>query len=334
MAQPPNSVSPFGGFDVRIDPWAVEYGAETPTEFQADEDELGVDASVEHDAATWSPIVPGPMELPEELAIVDGIRRMEARLVVTKSGRVLHGALGAYGVGVVHCRNGQATFGEELRGRVVIFGAGEIPPASIAISPGLVYEPRSVPEEDPEAPLRGLHREMRAVEELFARKLAADPKVLLLVDGPLSIGDATPGRVVGFVKRLFKLYLGQEQLPVLRALPCGARTPVFLIRSAGRFSRYSWFTRIAKRLSVESDFTGLVRLEVSEGIGIDEAIRLADMTTSVVPRFVPSRSRDPRAPQNLVPIGALEQHLRRGLGDARLIHRRLATLLAREFVNV
>ena len=216
----------------------------------------------------------------------------------------------------------------------MIFGAGEIPPASIAISPGLVYEPRSVPEEDPEAPLRGLHREMRAVEELFARKLAADPKVLLLVDGPLSIGDATPGRVVGFVKRLFKLYLGQEQLPVLRALPCGARTPVFLIRSAGRFSRYSWFTRIAKRLSVESDFTGLVRLEVSEGIGIDEAIRLADMTTSVVPRFVPSRSRDPRAPQNLVPIGALEQHLRRGLGDARLIHRRLATLLAREFVNV
>jgi hypothetical protein len=31
-----------------------------------------------------------------------------------------------------------------------------------------------------------------------------------------------------------------------------------------------------------------------------------------------------------VPIGALEQHLRRGLGDARLIHRRLATRLARE----
>jgi len=73
-----------------------------------------------------------------------------------------------------------------------------------------------------------------------------------------------------------------------------------------------------------------VRLEVSEGVGIDEAIRLAELTTSVIPRFVPSRTRDPRAPQNLVPIGALEQHLRRGLGDARLIHRRLATLLARE----
>ena len=50
---------------------------------------------------------------------LDGIRRMEARLVVTKSGRVLHGALGAYGVGVVHCRNGQATFGDRNTAELV-----------------------------------------------------------------------------------------------------------------------------------------------------------------------------------------------------------------------
>ena len=28
----------FCGFDVRIDPWAVDYGSETPTEFQLDAD--------------------------------------------------------------------------------------------------------------------------------------------------------------------------------------------------------------------------------------------------------------------------------------------------------
>ena len=111
------------------------------------------------------------------------------------------------------------------------------------------------------------------------------------------------------------------------------RTPVFLIRSAGRFSRYSWFARLANRLPVESDFTGLVRLELSEALGLEEAVRLADLTTALLPRFVPSRSRDPRAPQNLVPIGALEHHLRHGLGDARLIHRRLATVLARELAH-
>jgi hypothetical protein len=76
-----------------------------------------------------------------------------------------------------------------------------------------------------------------------------------------------------------------------------------------------------------------VRLEVSDTVGRDEAVRLADLTSTVLPGFVPSRTRDPRAPQNLVPIGALEQHLRRGLGDARLIHRRLATLLAQESVH-
>ena len=324
----------FADFDVRIDPWAVEYGSETPTEFQADEETVDLDVTVERPAEAWGPITPefdGPLP---ELAVVDGVRRMEARLVVSTGGRTLHGALGAYGVGVVHCREGRATFGEEIRGRLLIFGSGHILPAPVTVSPGLVYDARSVAEDDPDAPLRGLHREMRIVEEQLARRLADDERVLVLADGPLSIGDNTAGRVVGFVKRLFKMYLGPEQLPVLRALTCGTRTPVFLIRSAGRFARYSWFIRIANRLRVESDLTGLVRLEVSEGVGVDEAIRLAELTTSVIPRFVPSRSRDPRAPQNLVPIGALEQHLRRGLGDTRLIHRRLATLLARELSHV
>jgi hypothetical protein len=72
---------------------------------------------------------------------------------------------------------------------------------------------------------------------------------------------------------------------------------------------------------------------VSQTVGRDEAIRLADLTGALLPRFVPPRSRDPRSPQNLVPIGALEQHLRRGLGDARLIHRRLATRLAHELAH-
>lgn len=324
----------FADFDVRIDPWSVEYGSETPTEFNLDEETVDLDITVEHAAELWAPIAPASIAALPEMAVVDGVRRMEARLVVSRDGRTLHGALGAFGVGVVHCRNGRAVFGEEVRGRLLILGSGQVLPAPVTVSPGLVYEPRSVADDDPDAPLRGLHHDMRVAEEQLARRLAADERVLVLSDGPLSIGDNTAGRVVGFVKRLFKLYLGPEQLPVLRALTCGTRTPVFLIRSAGRFARYSWFIRIANRLRVESDLTGLVRLEVSEGVGLEEAVRLAELTTSVIPRFVPSRSRDPRAPQNLVPIGALEQHLRRGLGDTRLIHRRLATLLARELPHV
>lgn len=322
--------SAFGAFDVRIDPWAVEYGGETPTEFQPDaEDTSTVDVAVEVDGTAWAPISPVVITGNQAVSFVDGVRRMEARLVVTRDGRVIHGALGSFGVGVVECRNGRAVFGEERRGRLTVFGSGEVPPSLLELAPGLVYAPHSVPEEDADAPLKGLHNEMRAVERQLARDHAAPDRVVI-ADGPLAPGETTAGHVVGFVKRLFKLYIPAEQLAVLRALPIAARTPLFLIAGNVRFSRYSWFLRLGPRLPIESDFTGLVRLEVSGTVGRDEAVRLADLTTALLPRFVPSRTRDPRAPQNLVPIGALEQHLRRGLGDARLIHRRLATRLAQE----
>ena len=133
---------------------------------------------------------------------------------------------------------------------------------------------------------------MRVVEGQVAVPTRPSPTTLSSPTA-LNIGDATPGRVVGFVKRLFKLYLPPELLPVLRALPVGARTPVFLIEGQGRFARYSWFLRVGPRLPIESDYTGLVRLEVSETVGRDEALRLADVVSAALPRFVPSRTRDP-----------------------------------------
>jgi hypothetical protein len=169
---------------------------------------------------------------------------------------------------------------------------------------------------------------MRQSEEQFANALATGD-LLVVADGPLNISQPG-GRVVGFVKRLFRLYLPPDQLAVIKTLSAGARSPVFLIRSAGRFSRYSWFVRLAVPLRMESEFTGIVRIEVAETVGAAAAIDLANAVSAWLPRFVPSRTRDPRAPQNLVPIGALEQHLRHQLGDARLIQRRVAMLLASE----
>lgn len=331
---PYESLSPFGKFRIQLDPWAPEYGAETPVTFEPPDEAADVDMGVECSPATWAPVEPRRADEAPTLAFIDGVRRMEARLVATVDGKFVHGAAGSYAVGAVRASNGPAFFAELVRGRVIILANGKILPNSVVVGPGLTYVPRSVPEADPDAPLMGLHREMRAVEGQLARELAQEENLLVIADGPLNFGDATPGRVVGFVKRLFKLYVPDAQQSVLRLLSCGTRTPVFLIRSAGRFSRYAWFTRVGPRLAMESDFTGLVRLEVSDNVAVDEVIRLADLTTAVLPGYVPSRSRDPRAPQNLVPIGALEQHLRHALGDARLIHRRLATLLAREHAHV
>ena len=47
------------------------------------------------------------------------------------------------------------------------------------------------------------------------------------------------------------------------------------------------------------------------------------MTTEYLPIAAPPLHLDPRAPQNLIPIGALERELRRGLGDAELVNRKL-----------
>jgi hypothetical protein len=79
-----------------------------------------------------------------------------------------------------------------------------------------------------------------------------------------------------------------------------------------------------------SDLAGIARLEVSEIVGVEAARQLADASTAILPRFVPSRWRDPRSPQNLLPIGALETALRRQMGDGRLVRRHIETLIATE----
>ncbi len=50
------------------------------------------------------------------------------------------------------------------------------------------------------------------------------------------------------------------------------------------------------------------------------ARHLADRLTAALPSFA-GRASDPRAPQNLAPIGALEGRLRHRMGDARFIRR-------------
>jgi hypothetical protein len=174
---------------------------------------------------------------------------------------------------------------------------------------------------------------MRAAEETLARESADADDTLVVADGPLTFEEPVRGAAVGYVKRLFRLYLPPDRLPLIMALAPGERSPLFALRGTRRFARYSWFLRLARPHVAESETTGIVRLEVSAARGIEPAQRLADATAIALPRFVPGRSRDPRSPQNLLPIGALESHLRRRLGDPRLLRRRLEDLLAREVAN-
>lgn len=319
---------------MRIDPWDVEYGSEVPLSAPADDEAGTVAVDTEVPADAWQPIAPVAHERPARLLFVDGIRRLEARLLVDRGSRRCHGALGTYGVGAVCVAGGRASWHTEHIGRIAALGSSERFARIIALGPALEYEPRSTPRDDPDGPLLALHSEMRQAEELLGRTLADDPDSLVLVDGPITFGDATRGRAIGFIKRLHKLYVPEAQMQVVARLRVGERSPIFAIVGTGRFDRLSWFVRLADPLAVDADLTGLSRLEVSGCLGVAEARHLADATAAVLPAFVPTRARDPRAPQNLLPIGALEAHLRRRLGDARLVRRRLASLIAKETAGV
>jgi hypothetical protein len=68
---------------------------------------------------------------------------------------------------------------------------------------------------------------------------------------------------------------------------------------------------------------GVIRCEASADLSVAEAVEWADRVTVTLPRFASSLHKEPRAPQNLYPIGGLERALRRRLGDQQLLYRSL-----------
>ena len=62
-------------------------------------------------------------------------------------------------------------------------------------------------------------------------------------------------------------------------------------------------------------------MECDGALSPGDASALADQSTAALPRLVPTPARDPRAPQNLLPVGALERALAHRLGDRRWVRR-------------
>jgi hypothetical protein len=75
-------------------------------------------------------------------------------------------------------------------------------------------------------------------------------------------------------------------------------------------------------------WAGVVRCEASRDLDVGQAAGLADRVAVALPRLASAPHKDPRAPQNLYPIGGLERALRRRLGDPALLYRALRTAAA------
>ncbi len=314
------------GTTLRIDPWAAEY--EGMVQLIEEAEPAAVDIRVESSA--WSAIRPAPAARPRIIAFVDGVRRIEHRLLVGDRERTVFGLFGSLGVGTVLV-DGVARVAHETVGRVAVTGGGLRLEAFLAPIDGgqpLVFEPRSEPDNTPVAPVDGLQKAMRETEAGLAERLSAEVDVVVL-DGPLSfLTAAARGRVVGFVKRLLRNYLDPAAHALLARLEVGERTPVFLIE--GREPRYSWYVRIARGRAIETPLTGVARLEAPASRGLEESRWLADLSAREMPRFASDPMRDPRAPQNLFPIGGLEARLKHLLGDAAFVRRAIEAQLHSE----
>lgn len=322
----------FGRLQVRLDPWQPEFGPE----FAGIEEPLAeglesVDIEIERTQADWGALDPDLSRAGERpVWFIDGVRRLEARVTAKLDGCYSYGAFGAYGVGAVQLDHDGARFERSISGRVFALCSAELPSGEIRVTPGLTYLPLRVAEAEPDAPIRAIHSEMRQAEEGLARELASDENRLVVVDGPLTFEESTRGAAVGYIKRVMKPYLAPRQLAVVPQLQPGQRTPLFAIRGSMRFSRLSWFLRLTALRRGDSDFSGIVRLEVAESVGVEKARAMADACGALLPELKGRRALDRRAPQNLLPISALETFLRRKLGDERIIRRRIESFLARE----
>jgi hypothetical protein len=318
-----------GPWSLRLDPWGAEY--EGSIQLSDEEEAVPVDIRVE--SAAWAAVRPGPAPRPGRIAFVDGVRRVEHRLLIGNGERTVFGLLGSFGVGAVLV-DGVARVGHETIGRVAVAGGGlKLDPfvAPVDGRGALLFEPRSEPETTPVAPVEGLQKAMRHTEAGLAERLSAEVDVVFL-DGPLTfLTAAAGGSVVGFVKRLLRNYLDPSAHALLPRLEVGERTPLFLI--PGREPRYSWYVRIARGRPIESALTGVVRLEARAARGLDEAKAVADLSAREMRRFASDATRDPRAPQNLYPIGGLEARLKHLLGDAAVVRRAVEAQLHSEVTS-
>jgi hypothetical protein len=307
-----------------VEGWAPEYGNAYETDAALAEAER-VDETVE-DSGTWEPR-PGVDDGVEVVAFVDGVRRIDARLMLDDVDGPVPGICGSYGVGAV-CwdRSVRRSRFEHARiDRVALFGNGRGAPIPVA-GPQIVYRTMSIPDSDPGMLVQYFHGEMRKAEANLS-ELMAQQGTFVVADGP--INDLSATEKIGYIKTHRAPYLSPANQPIVGRLRAGQRTPLFLIGAGGKYPKYSWYQRLAD-LDGGHSWTGVVRGEVSSHLDLVTAIRMADRAAAVLPSVASEGHIDPRAPQNLVPIAALERELRRRLGDSAFVYRALRAAVMRQ----
>ncbi len=337
---------------LRLEPWGVGYlgSLQDAGGFAADmayggsgdqAEPLDADAlQVELPLEEWCGLAGrAPARVPKVL-FLDGVRRVEARLLV-EDHEPAFGALGSCAVGAVACTpdGGAASYQDAPlieRWCTLAAGRSDLPDVILSAADGtqrLRYRVAASPETDADAPVRLLQSKMRLAEANLAARLSLGlGEGLLISDGPRPLLGADE-RVLGYLKTVQSQRLPAAALSVVRSLDAGQRSPLYLV-GRGETARFEWYVRLRDPRPWLHTLAGNVRLQAHAGSNarsqLHRAQALADWSAVTLPRFATRSHQDPRAPQQLLPVMALEQTLRRRLGNASLLRRRLIASLAAE----
>ncbi|HEU5470783.1 MAG TPA: hypothetical protein VFV67_09020 [Actinophytocola sp.] len=303
-----------------VDPWDPGYGVAVGDELDGRDSTARLELDLELPAARWRPLNPsGAVPLPAAVLFLDGVRRIDARVWVhTAEPQPIPAVAASLAVGLVCCDGAATIAGVRVDRGLYTAAAG-----ADVDTPHAVYRYR------PARP--GLDALSLAVQNRLAElevelatawRAGSGGDDLLVVDGPLR-GRTHLARTVGYVKTHHKTYLPAPQAEVVAALAPGQRSPVFGMGTS--WERRSWYLRLSG--GSRAPWSATVRLECAPDLPVDQVIALADATGRMLPPLASTPYKDPRAPQNLVPIGGLERELRHRLGDAALLYRSLRAAL-------
>lgn len=264
----------------------------------------------------WRPIAPEMQRPPRVVYFIDGVRRIDARVWITlEDGETRPGICASFAAGVARCGDSAEICSTRVERRLIA-RAG---PTDLRSSVG-VYSPRAVQADDVDSLMSALQVDMRAIEADVARNISLEEDAVVVFDGPIGSGrDVQPA--IGYVKTHRVAYLESDLSAVIPELEVGQRTPIFLIGE--QFTRYTWYARLPMPSLAGNPWSGIIRCEASGDMKSSTAATLADFSCTALPRFAAEPHKDPRAPQNLYPIAALERELQRRMGHRRYVEREL-----------
>lgn len=305
-----------------VDPWDPGYGLAFSEDLDGgalEESSAELNLDLEIPAAQWRPVNPDlTPPLPGTVLFLDGVRRIDARIWVHgRHPQPVPGIAASFAAGLVCC-DGAARVADVIVERGLFTAA---PDATDIITRSARYPARLAKGPALEQLSLALQQRLTSAEVQLALAFRAQHPAeddLLVVDGPLR-GRTHLDRTVGYIKTHHASYLPAGQAAVVASLVPGQRTPAFTMGTSWR--RNSWYLQLPGTPGVP--WSGVVRLECSADLPPAEVTRLADLTARLLPPLASSPHKDPRAPQNLVPIGGLERELRHRLGDQQLLYRAL-----------